>query len=154
MAGAGYLVAALYLFPSPLLPSERRVPEVVGLGAQDAQRELEERGFEAVIAASEPHPTAPAAIVTWQDPPSGVAAPRGARVELTVSTGVQRVAVPDVAGLDLELAQRLVWAAGLRVGQVDSVTAKGSLPGIAVGTSPAARDSLPLGASLAIHLAK
>ena len=154
MAGAGYLLAALVLFPSPLLPNERQVTRVIGLGADEARRELEERGLAVEIAGTEPHPTAAGGIVTWQDPAEGTAVPRGSVVTLTVSGGPPRVMVPDVRGLDLDLAQRLVLAAGLTVSAVDSVDEKSVMSGVAVGTDPAARDSLPMGRSVVIHLSR
>lgn len=154
MAGAGYLVAALVLFPSPLLPNERQVTRVIGLTADQARQELEQAELAVEVAGTEPHPTAAAGLVTWQDPPTGTAIPRGAVVALTVSGGPPRVLVPDVRGLDLDLAQRLLEAAGLVVGAVDSVDEKTVMSGVAVGTEPAARDSLPLGRSVIIHLSR
>jgi beta-lactam-binding protein with PASTA domain len=105
MTGAGYLLAAVVLFPAPLLPNERSVPRLRGT------------------------------------------------VALTVSEGPPRVAVPGVDGLDPDLAQRLLRGAGLRVELVDSVP--GTLPaGVAVGTSPPARDSAQAGSALVLHLSK
>jgi eukaryotic-like serine/threonine-protein kinase len=141
------------LFPAPLLPNERTVPQLAGQTLAAAQAELSAAGFVAEVGAHDPHPTAPAGRVTWQDPPPGVAVPRGATVVLTVSEGPPRVAVPAVDGLDPDLAQRLLRAAGLRVELADTVP--GSQPaGIALGTSPAARDSVPAGSALVLHLSK
>lgn len=153
-AGAGYLVAALVFFPSPLLPNERQVPRLIGLSEAQARRELEGAGLVAEPASREPHPLASAGTVTWQDPPPGVAAPRGSQVALTVSTGTPRVSMPDVFGLDAELAQRLVLAAGLRVDAVDSLDDKRFPRGVALGSEPAAGDSLPLGRGVILHLAR
>jgi len=154
MAGAGYLVAALWLFPAPLLPSERQVARVLGLEEAEAMRELQRTGLTAMVASREPHTAANPGSVIWQDPPPGVATPRGSTVELTVSTGARRVAVPDVQGLDQELATRLILAAGLRVDGIDSVTVQELVPGVALGTLPAAGDSLPLGRGVTLRLAR
>ena len=153
MAGAGYLLAAVVLFPAPLLPNERSVPRLRGQTIEAARAELSAAGFVPEVAAHDPHPTAPAGTVIWQDPPPGVAVPRGDTVALTVSEGPPHVAVPGVAGLDPDLAQRLLRAAGLRVELVDTVP--GSLPaGVAAGTSPTAGDSLRIGSPLVLHLSK
>jgi serine/threonine-protein kinase len=146
-------VAALLIFPAPLLPSERRVPRVIGAPVYEAQQALRVQGFRSEIADSAPHPTYAGGLVTWQDPPPGAAAPRGSVVSLTVSEGTPRGVVPDVRGLDAELAQRLLLAAGLSVGSVDSVP--GTLAaGVAVATEPAAGDSVTSGSSVRLHLAK
>jgi len=153
MAGAGYLVAALLIFPAPLLPNERAVPRLLGQPLAAAQAALVRSGFAALVADRERHPTAPPGTVIWQDPPPGVAMPRGDTVALTLSEGPPRAAVPDVQGLDADLARRLVWGAGLRVEQVDTVP--GSQPaGIAVGTTPAAGDSVITGGAVVLHLSK
>ena len=153
MTGAGYLLAAVVLFPAPLLPNERSVPRLRGQTLEAAQAELSAAGFVPEVAAHDPHPAAPAGTIIWQDPPPGVAVPRGSTVALTVSEGPPRVAVPGVDGLDPDLAQRLLRGAGLRVELVDSVP--GTLPaGVAVGTSPPARDSAQGGSALVLHLSK
>ena len=153
MAIGGYLVAALVLFPAPLLPNEREVPRVLGMRERAARGILAGAGL-TVESGREPHPDAPPGTVVWQDPPPGVAVPRGKLITLTVSDGPPRVAVPDVRGLDVELAQRLLAAAGLRVEGVDSVDVKTPLSGVAMGTTPAAGDSLALGRGVIVHLSK
>jgi len=152
-AGAGYLVAALWLFPSPLLPSERRVIRVIGLTEEEARRNLV-RGELAVDAVREPHPNAAAGVVVWQDPAPEVAIPRGSRVTITVSAGPPRVAVPDVTGLDYELAIRILSAAGLRLEMTDSVDVRDGVQGVAVRTQPRAGDSVRIGSGVILSLAR
>lgn len=153
MGGVGYLVAALLLFPAPLLPNEREVARVTGLGETEAQRELTRQDL-VVAVTREPHPTAPSGAVVWQDPPAGVAVPRGAEVRLTVSSGRSLVAVPDVYGLDYGMAMRFLGLAGLRVDQTDSVDTKEVPHGYALGTSPEAGDSLTMGRGVVLRVAR
>ena len=151
-AAAGYLVAALWLFPAPLLPNERQVARVSGMSENDARRELERHGLAAEVTAREPSPGSGEGTVVWQDPPPGVAVPRGTTVKLILSSGLPVVAVPDVRGFDAMFAQRLIAAAGLRVEGIDTLDVKGVPPGAAGGTSPAAGDSVLLGRGLILHL--
>ena len=154
MAGVGYLLAALVLFPAPLLPNERAVPRLFGEPYAVARGELARVGLAVEVAGREPHPTAPVGAVVWQDPPPGVTVPRGATVSLTLSAGPPRAAVPDVRGLDADLAWRLLWGAGLRVEQVDTLPGSQQPAGVAVGTTPAAGDSVTAGGTVVLHLAK
>jgi beta-lactam-binding protein with PASTA domain len=154
MAGAGYLLAALVLFPAPLLPNERTVPRLLGEPYAVAQAELARGGLAVEVAGRARHPTARAGAVVWQDPPPGVTVPRGTTISLTLSAGPPRAAVPDVRGLDADLAQRLLWGAGLRVEQVDTVPGSQQPAGIAVSTSPRAGDSVTAGGTVILHLAK
>jgi serine/threonine-protein kinase len=154
MAGAGYLLAALVLFPAPLLPNERAVPRLIGEPYAVAQGELRRGGLTAEIAGHEPSVDARVGIVVWQDPPPGVAVTRGLAVSLTLSDGRPRAAVPDVRGLDAELARRLVWGAGLRVEQADTVPGSQQPAGIALGTTPGAGDSVTTGGIVVLHISK
>ncbi len=143
----------MLLFPAPLLPNERRVPPVVGTSVESAQRTLVAAGFRAEIADREYHPTYAVGVVTWQDPSPDVAAPRGSAVALTVSAGPPRRRIPDVSGLDADLAQKLLLAAGVAVGTVDTVASQ--LPsGVAAGTAPAAGDTVAAGRGVTLHVAK
>jgi len=153
-AAAGYLVAALVFFPAPLLPNERQVARVTGKSESSARRDLEAQGLTVEVAGREPSPTLPRGAVLWQDPPAGTAVPRGTLVSLILASGVPRVLVPDVRGYDIEFAQRLLTAAGLRVDGIDSLDVKGVPTGAAGSTSPAAGDSVLIGRSVQLHIAR
>jgi beta-lactam-binding protein with PASTA domain len=154
MAGVGYLVAAVVLFPAPLLPNERVVPQLLGSPHAAADSDLSRSDLTGEVVNRVPHPTAPAGSVIWQDPPPGVAVPHGTKVSLTLSTGMPRVAVPEVRGLDADLAQRLLWAAGLGVEQVDTVPGTQQPAGVAMGTTPPAGAGVILGGTVVLHLAR
>lgn len=149
----GYLLAALLLFPAPLLPNEREVPRVIGTTVAQAERLLAQGGLKGELADRERHPTAAAGVVIWQDPAPGVAVPRGTTVAFTVSEGPPRVAVPDVRALSGDLAAQLLAAAGIAVASTDTVPSP--LPaGLAVGTAPPARDSVRAGGAVVLHLSR
>src|SRR6267143_3344075 len=105
------------------------------------------------IWSSFPHPTAPQGTVVWQDPPPGVSAPAGLRVTLVASDGPPKIPVPDVAGLDGGLAQRLVAAAGLTVAQVESVQAAAPR-GVAMLSRPPAATVLAPGAPVTVVVSR
>lgn len=92
-----------------------RIPDVTNGSIEQARRRLSRAGFD--VAVTERYsPSLPPGIVLDQDPPAGdhVSLPTGFRVEVTVtSTTPVTVAVPDVLGLDVELAAEQVRAAGL-----------------------------------------
>ncbi|HTY05275.1 MAG TPA: PASTA domain-containing protein [Gemmatimonadales bacterium] len=133
---AGYLVAALILFPAPIFRSRHPVPRVLGMPRADAVRELEKAQLQVRDSGVEFHPTAPAGTVVWQDPPPGVDAPTGTRVTVISSGGPSKVAVPDVTGYDAGMAQQILSAGGLTVARLDSVQAPNTPPGLVVVTRP------------------
>jgi serine/threonine-protein kinase len=134
---AGYLVAAVLLFPAPIFAASKTVPRVLGLPLERAREVLAEAQLKPLDPIPVRHPTAPRQSVVWQDPPPGVTVPEGTTVELSVSVGPQRIPVPDVAGYEAKIAELLLEAAGLRVGRIDSAQTAAP-PGVTVSTRPSA----------------
>lgn len=120
---AGYVIAALILFPAPIFAADTVVPRVIGLDRETARAAIAEAGLTPDDGEEVTHPTAPRGTVVWQDPPPGVAVPERSAVTMDVSAGPQRVPVPDLAGYEQELARRLIDAAGLQVGRVERTQA-------------------------------
>jgi eukaryotic-like serine/threonine-protein kinase len=150
---AGYLTAYLLLFPAPLFGGHRVVPRVLGLPLAAASALVQKAGLALQDGGSEPHPTAPQGTVIWQDPPPGVSAPADLRVTLVSSDGPPKIPVPDVAGLEVGLAERLIAAAGLAVAGVDSVQAAAPR-GIAMVTRPPATSVLAPGAPVTVVVSR
>ena len=150
---AGYLTAYLVVFPAPILRGHQAVPRVLGLSLQEASAELRKAGLQVQDGGSDPHPTAAQGTVIWQDPPPGVSAPAGLRVTLVASDGPPKIPVPDVAGLDGGLAQRLVAAAGLTAAPVESVQAAAPR-GVAMLTRPPAATVLAPGAPVTVVVSR
>ena len=150
---AGYLTAYLLVFPAPIFAGHQAVPRVLGLTLEEAEAQLAKASLAVQDGGAEPHPTAAPGRVIWQDPPPGVVAPEGMRVTLVASAGPPKIPVPDVAGLDGALAQRLVTAAGLVVSRVESVQAAAP-PGIAMLMRPPAATVLPPGAEVVIVVSR
>ena len=153
MVLAGYLTAYLVIFPAPILPGHQAVPRVLGLTIPEAQAEIQKSKLQVTEGGAEPHPTAPAGIIIWQDPPPGVIAPEGTKVTLVSSAGPPKIPVPDVGNLDGELAQSLIAAAGLVASQVESVQAAAPT-GLTMLTRPPAGTALPAGSSVTVVVSR
>jgi serine/threonine-protein kinase len=145
-AAAGYLTTCV-LYPRPLLREDRPVARVIGLPVAQAEAELTQLGFKVKVSGEEPDPQIPAGHVTWQEPPADLVVPGGTAVELVRSAGPAPVAVPDVSQFDLDDARRVVTAAGLKVGEVDSVPSQVE-PGVVVASRPGAGVGRPPGTSI------
>lgn len=145
----GYALAALVLFPAPMFASNKSVPRVIGMTMDAARQALSDARLKPEQAEQVRHPTAPPGTVVWQDPPAGVVVPQGSSVQLSVSTGPQRIPVPDVVGYDGPIGQTLIAAAGLRVGSVDSAQTP-SPKGIIVSTRPPAGTPLVPGGRVTV----
>ncbi len=142
---AGWLVS-LIAYPAPLVTKEQRVALVLGLPQSEAEKALAEQGFRVKLReAREADPALPAGHVVWQDPPPYLELPSGSVVELTLSDGPAQVPVPDVMYFDLEAARRVMTAAGLAVGGIDSVPADTDR-GVVVSTRPPEGTLRPPGA--------
>ena len=143
---AGYLVTCV-AYPRPFLRRDNSIARVIGLPADQAERELTGLGFKVKIEGQEPDPAIPAGRVLWQDPPPETILPPGGTVQLTVSDGPAPVIVPDVVGLSLPYAERILGAAGIKVGDVDTVRAAPE-PGVVMAVRPPPGNGQPRGSSV------
>lgn len=132
---AGYLATVFWLFPAPLQPKDRPLPRLLDLGASEAKVRVESEGFRFVIQDRQPDPSVPRGAVIWQDPPPGVIAPPNTPVSIILSEGPPDVVIPDVAGFPRTLAEKVLRAAGFKVGVEDTIPAA-SEPGTVVQTRP------------------
>jgi beta-lactam-binding protein with PASTA domain len=113
-----YAIVALFVFPSELISTDTKVPNVLGLRYDDAVKELETRGFVAVRGAERYHGSTPAGTVLQQAPVPDAVERRGTNVELEVSRGQQMGEVHLLAGLTRAQAETAIERAGLAVGSV------------------------------------
>jgi serine/threonine-protein kinase len=119
------------------------VRNVAGLQLEAARNLLEADGFE-VNEVFESSETVEAGVVIRTDPAGGELAPVGSTIDLIVSAGTERIAVPPLVGLTEGQARTAIEEAGLQVGNVteraDPEIAAGlvieSIPGSGVEISP------------------
>lgn len=138
VAVVGFVVAALWFSPVPIFSGEEAVPLLVGTGLSDAQEQLTGLGYRVRVEPAIESPDVDRGKVVRQDPPAGTAAPRSTVVTLTPSAGRMPVPVPDVIGLEMSQAIKVLAAAGLKPGSVDSVIDREEDGGVVLGTRPSA----------------
>ena len=131
----GYLIAALVIFPAPITETTQPVPRVLGQPFTSAEATLRAAGFRVRRDEEMASSTAMAGLVIWQDPPPETRLPPSSVVHLSVSTGPDAVAVPDVVNLEVELARSVMLEAGFRIQGIDSISAL-TPPGTVVASRP------------------
>jgi eukaryotic-like serine/threonine-protein kinase len=89
------------------------VPDVLGQSESSATAELRAAGFE-VSATEASSDTVSEGLVSAQSPSAGTAVAKGSTVTITISTGPELTAVPDVIGEDVATARAMIRDAGLR----------------------------------------
>ena len=119
----GYVITTLWMAPDTVTTSDHSVPRVLALPVDKARGELTGLGFRIRMDEQRTSPDVPRGAVLWQDPPPETILPPGATVQLTASDGPAPVTVPDVVGLSLPYAERILNAAGIKIGNVDTVRA-------------------------------
>ena len=91
------------------------VPDVTGLGVEEASAELTESGLKAKVLPERVNSPEAQGEVARQTPGSGAEAAEGDTVELTVSKGPRMLQVPDVTGKDVDAARGALEDAGFEV---------------------------------------
>ena len=143
----GYLITVFWLFPAPFFSSRHSVPRVIDLGVTEARAKLESAGLRFKLDDQETDPVVARNAVVRQDPPPGVAVEPNTVVSLVLSDGPPDVPVPDVAGFPRALAERVLKAAGFKLGRADTLPSA-SERGIVVQTRPGPGVGRPAGTSI------
>lgn len=149
----GYAISALWLTPGSMFSKDHALPRVLELPEAKARQQLTELGFRPRLDGERPNDSFPAGTVIWQDPPPGTVLEPNSVVQLVLSTGPALVAVPDVVGLNVPQASKILAAAGVRVGTIDSTSA-GQEQGVVVATRPASGVGRPRGAAIALVVSR
>ncbi len=114
----GYVLAVRVLFPPLPEPADGiAVPNVVGLTVPNAEAELNRVGLRVTEVIELAHPTQPPGIISAQHPLPGQQLRTAGVVQLAVSSGLPRVAVPNVVGLTVERALAVLGNVGLQADQ-------------------------------------
>jgi beta-lactam-binding protein with PASTA domain len=141
----GYGISALWLSPGSVFSREHSLPRVLETPEGSARKKLSELGFRPRLEGERTNDSFPPGTVIWQDPPPGTVLEPNSVVQLTVSSGPSLVAVPDVIGFYVPQAGKILAAAGVRVGKVDTMPG-GDERGLVLATRPAAGIGRPRGA--------
>jgi serine/threonine-protein kinase len=95
-------------------PGKVRVPSVRNTPQERAIKDLDKVGLK-VTADPQPSDTVKKGFAIGTSPRAGAEVDRGARVRLFVSSGPERITVPDVVGVTRETAESRITDAGLEV---------------------------------------
>jgi beta-lactam-binding protein with PASTA domain len=144
----GYAASSYYLNPTGVSGDQHAIPRVIGQPLEQARGALANAGFRSRVDGERPSPTVPRGAVIWQDPPSDLVAPPNTMVQVVLSAGPAPATVPDVVGLALPYAEKVVEAAGIHVGRVDTVRSAGAEAGVVIATRPGAGNGRPRGSAV------
>ena len=148
-----YLLVAFVIFPARIIPSDTKVPAVVGLPYDDAAGKLSEAGFRPARGEQRYHASAPAGVVLDQSPAAGSVEPKGTTVSLDVSRGQRTADVPSMVGLTRQQAEQALEGSGLDEGQVIE-QANDAPRGQVIGSTPSGGTKVPLPSAVSLIVSK
>jgi serine/threonine-protein kinase len=128
------------------------VPNVIGMARPDAEKALDQAGFDVGDVTEQPDQTARGEVVDTRPRP-GTETPIPGPIALVLSGGPSTVQVPDVVGRSFAQARQLLTQLGLAVGDVTSPN--GAQPdGSAqvMSQSPAAGAQVTAGAKITLRV--
>lgn len=128
------------------------VPNVVGMARPDAERVLDQAGFDVGDVTEQPGQTARGEVVDTH-PPAGTQTPIPGPIALVLSGGPATIQVPDVVGRSFAQARQLLQQLGLAVGDV--TTPNGRQPdggAMVMSQSPAAGAQVAAGSKITLRV--
>ncbi|MFM7063190.1 MAG: Stk1 family PASTA domain-containing Ser/Thr kinase [Actinomycetes bacterium] len=128
------------------------VPAVIGLTKDEATSQLNELGFK-VLATEEPSDTIEAGRVLSQNPGPGTKLDKAETVKIAVSTGIEKIGVPDVVGKTQDEAVNELSAAGLRA-KITTAEDPNAAEGTVASQVPAAGEQVQKDAEVTITISK
>ena len=129
------------------------VPDVLDQTEDSARQELGQAGFEVSVVEA-PDDDTPEGLVSAQSPDPGIQADRGSTVQITISTGPDIVAVPDVTGMEAADARAALEEAGFRPRGVARDTQEPSEEGIVLEQDPPGATEAERGSSVTIYVGR
>ena len=127
------------------------VPDVVGTSYESAETQLQGLGFQ-VEKVEQADENVPEGEVIEQDPSGGSMADEGSSVALTVSSGAERVEIPQLSGYSFEEAQNLLEGKGLTV--VKSENDSSAPEDEVINTNPPAGDMVDVGSTVTVIVSR
>lgn len=144
----------VYLFISGGNPLTK-MPNLINRSLRDAKITVENMGF-IVDKVTEVKAEEPLNTVIEQYPEEGAKLQRGAKISLTVSTGpnIGMVRVPDLYGLSLKEAARILKQNSLEVGNINYEVSKNLLPNTVITQYPSKNNLVQTGESIDLFITK
>jgi serine/threonine-protein kinase len=118
-----------------------------------AKKIIKAQGLKVGLVVEQPDNQIPAGNVISSQPGTGQSVPAGSQVELIVSSGKPKSAVPDVTSLSSADAKAQLTVAGFKVKQVNQ-TSSSSPPDTVLSETPAAGSLEPAGFTVTIVVAQ
>jgi len=149
LGGAAYAIFSNWGTPEGQLVV---VPSVLGMTGAQAKEKIEALGLKFENAGEQASADYPAGQVCRQEPEEGVKLAKGETVRVWISSGVGKVQVPNVVGMDQVDAAAKLAALGLKP-KSKSEAAPDAVPGTVIRQSPAAGEMVDPGSTVVIVVA-
>lgn len=144
-------VVSGYIAMHRVMDADRvEVPRAVGIDSVAAEALIKEAGLTPRVVAEEFSATIPKGSVASQRPARGTRVALGTEVRLILSRGSAQLAAPDLAGLTLTQAKRVIAETGLTLGPVISIHSDAHARESIVAQDPPAGAPLIRGATVSL----
>ena len=151
--GTGFLLSNFVLMPLIARQGEElAVPDLKGLGLQQAREAAGAAGFELAAVGWKTIPALPESSVISQSPEARRMLRRGRTIKVTLVRGAELAELPYLVGLTAGQAVNLLSRSGLTVSRFDSLASDSVALGCVVASDPPSSVRLKRGAAVALTL--
>lgn len=160
--GAGSIVAALlavvviagliFAWKNSQGTGDIVVPDVVGETEWRGKRALEELGLQMVVEERRTDERVPGGRIISQRPPAGRKVAEGEKVAVVISKGPRYVQVPDLEGMTVAQAKKVLQNNGLSLGRQEEASDPQRPEGCILAQDPAAGRSVDKGSGVTVYV--
>ncbi|HID32693.1 MAG TPA: PASTA domain-containing protein [bacterium (Candidatus Stahlbacteria)] len=130
----GLLLFNYMIMPRIVRAKEIPVPDLIGRSLHEARAIARESNLNLFIETYRPDPVYPESVIIIQDPLPGVYVTEGRQISIVISSGLEKVRIPDLSGLELEKGMIILRNKKLTVA-VESIPSE-TMAGIIVSSEP------------------
>ena len=149
-AGSAVAAGDVVSFTVSRGPERISVPDVAGMRQADAISAVSAASLRALVS-SQPHSTVPAGSAVGSTPDAGASVLRDSAVTIIISTGPQKIAVPNVTGLTGADGTAVLTSVGL-ASTVQNVINNSVPAGRIISTNPPAGRQVTVGSSVTVQV--
>lgn len=143
--------AAIIGYKKYFIIKDVTVPQIIGMQVADGKRTIEDLKLVFNAGVNQPNDK-PNGEIIKVSPSEGMSVKEGSTISVTVSSGPEKISVPDIKNKNITDAETLLTAAKLIIGTVEHINSDSVSKDLIVSQDPAANEDASIGGAVNVFI--